>query len=95
MANFIFEDRTEETPQQALDRKALGAAFQIAHAAFGVSQGDPVLAVHALATALSLAVARTDAPLDEILDYVRSRHAEATVMIDQQAPFLRGRRADA
>lgn len=84
MSQILFEDRTNETPEQAASRQIMGAALLVANTAFGVAQGHPAVATRVLAAALGIAVARTGAPLDEVIALLKESHAGAKAALDEQ-----------
>ena len=70
MSRIEYEDRTTETPEQLASRRIADAASMLARAAFGISGGDPTIAISALAVALGQLVGSSGAPLDEVLALV-------------------------
>ena len=69
--NIIFEDRSEETPQQQLERRTVVAGQMMIHIAIQASQGTPEVGLNALALALGQGAARTGASLEDVLASVR------------------------
>src|SRR5690348_2863130 len=96
MSRIIFEDRTQETPEQAAERAILGAAAMLSATAFTMAQGNPGAAVAVLATALGQTAARVGAPLETVLELVKHRHGEAQVAIaEERVAITTNRRSDA
>ncbi len=69
--NILFEDRSEETPQQQLERRIIVAGQMMIHVAIQASQGSPEIGLNALALALGQGAARVGAPIEDILASVR------------------------
>ncbi len=72
MENIIVEDRTSETPEQALEREVLLAGRMIAGFTIQVSGARPSVGLGALAWVLGMGAARTGADLEEVVESVRN-----------------------
>lgn len=94
MSQMIFEDRTGESTESALNREALGAGMMIARTAFAMCKGDGEMTVRVLAAALGTAIARSGATIEDVLRAVEEQRDAATVAFAEQERIL-PRRADA
>ncbi len=77
MGKIIVEDRTTETPQQALDREVLVAAQLIAGFTIHVSKARPPVGLGALTYVLGMGIARTRADVEEVVALLR-KHYDGT-----------------
>jgi hypothetical protein len=75
MEKIIVEDRTTETPQQALDREVLAAAQLIAGFTIHVTGARPPVGLGALTYVLGMGTARTGADVEEVISLLRKHHA--------------------
>ena len=93
MEKIIVEDRTTETPQQALDREVLAAAQLIAGFTIHVSKARPPVGLGALTYVLGMGIARTGADLEEVVGLLR-KHYEGTreqMALEGTGPYTAGR----
>lgn len=74
MENIIVEDRTTETPEQALEREVLLAGKMIAGFTIQVSGARPSVGLGALAWVLGMGAARTGADIEDVLEAVRNHY---------------------
>lgn len=84
MSPMIYEDRTTETPEQALEREFLGAGAVLATHAAAMCQGNPQIMVRALAAALALVSAQTGLSVEEtgaLLE--QKRHVAESALLEQ------------
>jgi|GEM_PF-3092602 len=83
--NIVFEDRSEETSAQQLERRTVVAGQMMIHIAIQASQGTPAVGLNALALALGQGAARTGTSLDDVLASVR-RYYEGGPIISDDVP---------
>jgi hypothetical protein len=92
MGQIEFEDRTQEPPEIATNRRVATVAQAIIGTTILVSEGDASVGLGALVRALAQGAARTGASLDEVVTALRTAHANA---LEDLAAIARQRISDA
>ena len=96
MHKIVVDDRTAETPAQALEREVVAVGRLIAGFTLQVSDGRPDLGLAALAFATGVGVARTGTSLDEVVALIRQHYDGAcAAMRDDPEAQGHGRPSDA